>query len=142
MSDVKELLTILDSIKTDKDTNLLSENLKEGVSCLGIQGSFEGSNVEEVNIFQQSNEPETKDGIWIKSNTKIENIVVDNNPILDPVWSSESIESFDNVNDNVCRGILINNKLYIIGTDAENAFSGNNNEIIICNIESNTIEKN
>ena len=33
----------LDAIKLDKDTNLLPENLKKNVTCLGVTGTYEGS---------------------------------------------------------------------------------------------------
>ena len=37
-----ELIEALEFIKQDKDSNLLSENLKTGISCLGIDGEFTG----------------------------------------------------------------------------------------------------
>lgn len=37
-----ELQTKLDAILNDKNTNLLPENLKAGITCLGIEGGFEG----------------------------------------------------------------------------------------------------
>lgn len=36
-----ELQTKLDAILEDKNTNLLSENLKAGVTCLGVEGSMQ-----------------------------------------------------------------------------------------------------
>lgn len=38
-----ELQTVLNNILTDKKTNLKSENLKKGVTCLGVTGTYEGS---------------------------------------------------------------------------------------------------
>ena len=38
---VNELQTKLDAIKLDKDTNLLPENLKKDITCLGITGTME-----------------------------------------------------------------------------------------------------
>ena len=38
-----QLQTNLDAILQDKNTNLLPENLKAGVTCLGIEGTYEGS---------------------------------------------------------------------------------------------------
>lgn len=38
-----ELQTKLDAILNDKNTNLLPEHLKAGVTCLGVEGNFEGS---------------------------------------------------------------------------------------------------
>lgn len=46
-----ELQTLLDAIKLDKDTNLTPETLKEGISCLGIQGAVE---IEEGTILYPS----------------------------------------------------------------------------------------
>lgn len=40
MATIDELKTNVDSIKTEKDENLLPENLKTGVTCLGIEGAF------------------------------------------------------------------------------------------------------
>lgn len=42
MATVNELQQILNDILADKNTNLLPDNLKEGVSCLGIDGQYEG----------------------------------------------------------------------------------------------------
>ena len=36
-----ELQTKLDAILEDKNTNLLSENLKQGVTCLGVEGTMQ-----------------------------------------------------------------------------------------------------
>lgn len=50
-----ELLTKLEQIKQDKDTNLLPENLKEGVTCLGITGTLkEGSS--NIKLFETEEE--------------------------------------------------------------------------------------
>ena len=38
-----DLETKLRTILTDKETNLLPENLKAGVTCLGVEGTYEGS---------------------------------------------------------------------------------------------------
>lgn len=40
MATIDELKTNVGSIKTEKDENLLPENLKTGVTCLGIEGAF------------------------------------------------------------------------------------------------------
>ena len=36
-----ELQTKLNAILNDKNTNLLPENLKTGITCLGIEGALE-----------------------------------------------------------------------------------------------------
>ena len=42
MATVNELQQILNDILADKNTNLLPDNLREGVECLGINGVYEG----------------------------------------------------------------------------------------------------
>lgn len=37
---VNDLQTKLDAILTDKNTNLKPENLKKGITCLGIDGTL------------------------------------------------------------------------------------------------------
>lgn len=38
-----ELQTTLNSILNDKNVNLKPENLKAGITCLGVNGTYEGS---------------------------------------------------------------------------------------------------
>lgn len=40
---MKELQTVLNNILADKNTNLKSENLKKGVTCLGVTGTLEAN---------------------------------------------------------------------------------------------------
>ena len=40
---MKELQTVLNNILTDKNTNLKPENIKKGVTCLGVTGTLEAS---------------------------------------------------------------------------------------------------
>ena len=56
-----ELQQVLNNIKKDKDTNLLPTNLKDGVTCLGIEGTLENKvklfdTVEEMNQSAGNNE--------------------------------------------------------------------------------------
>lgn len=56
-----ELQQVLNNIKKDKDTNLLPTNLKDGVTCLGIEGTLENkvklfNTVEEMNQSAGNNE--------------------------------------------------------------------------------------
>lgn len=46
------LITLLNDIKLDKDTNLKPENLKKGVTLLGIQGALEGGITSGAKIFE------------------------------------------------------------------------------------------
>lgn len=40
-----KLVYDLQNIKEDKNTNLKPENLKKGVTCLGVEGTYEGDNI-------------------------------------------------------------------------------------------------
>ena len=51
-----ELQQVLDKIKQNKDTNLLPENLKAGVTCLGVEGKIEA-------LDTTSNNPATETDI-------------------------------------------------------------------------------
>ena len=55
----------LNTIKLDKDTNLKPENLKAGITCLGVTGTYEGSgggNVEGVKQFSTIEEMNSSTG--------------------------------------------------------------------------------
>ena len=49
-----ELQTKLDAILLDKNTNLLPENLKAGVNCLGVNGTYEGSSGNVISMLYAS----------------------------------------------------------------------------------------
>lgn len=65
-----ELQTNLDAILNDKNTNLLPENLKAGVTCLGVEGIFNGtlstvkSNLVVADYSKQLNEYEEHYKEW------------------------------------------------------------------------------
>ena len=42
-----KLVSELQAILADKNTNLLPENLKAGVTCLGVTGTYEGTSSSE-----------------------------------------------------------------------------------------------
>ena len=49
---MNELQQVLNNIKKDKDTNLLPTNLKDGVTCLGIEGTLENK----IKLFETEEE--------------------------------------------------------------------------------------
>ena len=58
-----ELQTKLDEILLDKNTNLLPEHLKAGVTCLGVEGIYSAeskikqfNSVDEMNASQDNND--------------------------------------------------------------------------------------
>lgn len=127
-----ELQTKLDAILQDKNTNLLPENLKAGITCLGVNGTLipredlqEQLNNQDLiiqqlqeelankagggvkpNIFVQETEPEKKKGIWVKSSINYN--IVDDHKIFTPIAHlSKNVSS-----SGFCK---IDNWLYIFG---------------------------
>lgn len=119
-----ELENKLRLILTDKNTNLLPENLKKGVTCLGVEGTAEtGTEINnqdkeitengtytadegytglgtvtvnisasstKPNIFLQDTEPETKEGIWLKSSDlTYDDVLIDSNISVKETWESD-----------------------------------------------------
>lgn len=77
-----ELQTKLDAILLDKNTNLLPENLKAGVTCLGVEGSLEGGATSGVKLFEtidkMNNSTGNKEGdLAIVYRSEIQNTTVD-----------------------------------------------------------------
>lgn len=88
-----ELQSILDDIKRDKDSNLLPQNLKDGVTCLGINGDLEPSNVILTDSIESLNNIPPEDGKYgllykkiispIMKSSKFDKLYLSNNIILD-----------------------------------------------------------
>ena len=53
-----ELQNVLDKIKLEKDTKLLPENIKKGISLLGVEGNLEGGNPNDALIYSTKAELE------------------------------------------------------------------------------------
>ena len=64
-------------VTSDIDSNIAPENIKKGTSILGVEGECKGE--VETNVFMQETEPVKKDGIWLKGNYEVENIIADTN---------------------------------------------------------------
>lgn len=77
-----ELQTKLDAILLDKNTNLLPENLKAGVTCLGIEGTLEGGATTGVKLFETIEEMNNSEGneigdLAVIYRSEIQNATVD-----------------------------------------------------------------
>lgn len=66
-----ELEQNLNTILEEKQTKIIPENIKKGVTIFGINGNY-GENEITRNIFVQETEPEIKDGFWFKNTEEIE----------------------------------------------------------------------
>ena len=53
-----ELQSVLDEIKLEKDTKLLPENIKKGISLLGVEGDLEGGNPNDALVYSTKAELE------------------------------------------------------------------------------------
>lgn len=61
----------LSQVTVNGDSNLTADNIKSGVSIFGVNGNYGGgsggSGSTGYNVYVQQSEPESKDGVWIKS---------------------------------------------------------------------------
>lgn len=96
---------IVRAVDNSIDENIVAENIKSGVTILGVEGTLsQGENLQEQldaqdliiqqlqeelagkasgsakpNIFVQENEPEIKEGIWLQANKQVDKIIIDKN---------------------------------------------------------------
>lgn len=92
-----DLQNKLNQIKLDKDTNLLPENLKAGITCLGVNGTYKGSGgtAEGAKIFGTVDEMQadttSKEGdIAVVVKTNIHKTFAEY-PMMSNVWCPEAI---------------------------------------------------
>lgn len=70
------------------DDNLVAENIKEGVEIFDVTGTAKGE--PKLNIFMQNEEPETKEGIWLKtSELSYDSVAFDTSVTGEPKWDTE-----------------------------------------------------
>lgn len=69
-----------------------------------------------LNIFMQTEEPATKEGIWIKKASTYNKVIIDDNVLTDVVWKNPSnTVSIDGLlNGNTDKQLVIRNKLYLV----------------------------
>lgn len=97
------------------DDNLVAENIKEGVEIFNVTGTAKGE--PRLNIFMQEEEPETKEGIWLKtSELSYDSVAFDKDLTGEPKWDTEANISdmpfyFVNVANN--KAFTIGDKIYI-----------------------------
>ncbi len=73
---------VLKNIQTEKNTKLTANNLRYGVTCMGVQGglhpvAIEGGNIG-VAIYLQDTTPEDPNGIWINTDKTYDSIYIEN----------------------------------------------------------------
>lgn len=82
----------LESLQNDLNRITTALDLEEGTNFTDIAQMSEDGDIggAEPNIFVQTTEPETKEGIWVQSNLTYDKIVIDNNVVAQFEWTSES----------------------------------------------------
>ena len=77
---VTQLTEVLDQIKTDKDTNLLPENIKMGITVLGVEGNLEPDKPDQTKTADPSVQSQT-----IRPDTGYELASVTINPVTSSI---------------------------------------------------------
>lgn len=121
---MSQLQSNLTEILRQKSQYLLPQNLRSGITLLGITGTYGGQDT--INLFIQETEPETYDGIWIET---------------------DSLE-YDNIVEVTDKTSLVANSINIVkGSDFEtilfysnNGFSYRFNTIILTDSDNEVIE--
>lgn len=76
----------VEAVTSSIDSNIIPENIKSGVSILGVDGNLQPRGFKS-NVFMQETEPETKEGIWLQGDKLVDKIeVVDNLLSADGEW--------------------------------------------------------
>lgn len=92
---------------------LTPDKLVKGNTILDVEGIAETvDETSSVNIFMQEEEPETKDGIWLKGNYTVDNIIADTNVLSVGEWDIDKISRLDAIPYDFNRGCAA-----AIGTD-------------------------
>lgn len=111
---------IVRAVDNSIDENIVAENIKSGVTILGVEGTLsQAENLQEQldaqdliiqqlqeelagkasggevkpNVFMQEDEPTTKNGIWLKGNYQVGNIVADENIFAGEEWNTTKMSS-------------------------------------------------
>ena len=126
------------------DENIVAENIKSGVTILGVEGTLlQGENLQEQldtqdliiqqlqeelagkasgsakpNVFMQETEPTTKDGIWLKGSYQVDNIVADENVFASEEWNTVKMSSLKTIPYNFYSGsaVSIGTNIYLLGS--------------------------
>ena len=86
------------------------------INRLPIGGGASSGGTAGLNIFTQPNEPEKKDGIWIKTNNQYEKCIVDNHHLMSQtgVWSDVIKDIPANSNDTIFDAFLYNGNIALL----------------------------
>ena len=84
------ILEVSNQILNEKNTKIIPENIKKGVTIFDIEGALEGGSGSRLslNIFMQETEPENKNGIWLQGNHDLENVIADTNVFASEEWNT------------------------------------------------------
>lgn len=118
----------LSQVTVNGDSNLTSDNIKSGVSIFGVNGNYGGgggSGNTGYNVFVQQSEPESKNGVWIKSNggngeTKFYEYATATGEFLEA-----SKFNFLKTTENTVAQQIIDGYMYIIALNSTNSYKIN-----------------
>lgn len=138
-----ELQQTLDNILNDKNTNLLSENLKAGVTCLGIEGAMD-SGIDTSDATATANDIINPKTAYVNGEKIIGSIMPTYEDIIEETYTNNEFDDTYRTNTSAYRTSTTDGKYVIVGRyTTVNIYKLNNNvyEKVISNISIRTIFK-
>lgn len=118
----KTIYDKVQEIKEEKDTKIIPGNIKKDVTVLGVTGTLEPS--ADINIFTQTTEPTTKEGIWLNTNNSFDSIQFTDNVVAGEEWDLEKITSYPSIPYNFsgynCGITSVGTDVYLFGFGGSN----------------------
>lgn len=138
-----QLQTNLDAILQDKNTNLLPENLKEGVTCLGVEGAMD-SGIDTSDATATANDIINPKTAYVNGEKIIGSIMPTYEDIIEETYTNNEFDDTYRTNTSAYRTSTTDGKYVIVGRyTTVNIYKLNNNvyEQVISNISIRTIFK-
>lgn len=133
----------LDAILQDKNTNLKPENLKEGVTCLGVEGTMD-SGIDTSDATATANDIINPKTAYVNGEKIIGSIMPTYEDIIEETYTNNEFDDTYRTNTSAYRTSTTDGKYVIVGRyTTVNIYKLNNNvyEQVISNISIRTIFK-